>query len=80
MNLLDISDFHIQFERINPFTDGNGRVGRLIMAYQAIQNDIVPPLIENEQRDDYLNAINDKDDLCEFLHGGIANSLGLIGL
>jgi len=80
MSLLDISDFHIQFERIHPFADGNGRVGRLIMAYQAIQNDIVPPLIENEHRDDYLKAINDKDELCEFLDGGIANSLGLIGL
>ena len=48
MSLLDISDFHILFERIHPFADGNGRVGRLIMAYQAIQNNIVPPLIENE--------------------------------
>ena len=80
MSLLDISDFHIQFERIHPFADGNGRVGRLIMAYQAIQNDIVPPLIENEHRDDYLKAINDKDELCKFLDGGIVNSLGLIGL
>jgi Fic family protein len=44
MNLLDISDFHIQFERIHPFADGNGRVGRLIMAYQAIQNNIIPTL------------------------------------
>ena len=40
------------------------------MAYQAIQNDIIPPLIENERRDDYLNAINDRDDFCEFLDGG----------
>jgi Fic family protein len=80
MSLLNISDFHIQFERIHPFADGNGRVGRLIMAYQAIQNDIVPPLIENEHRDDYLKAINDKDELCEFLDGGIVNSLELIGL
>ncbi len=70
MSLLDISDFHIQFERIHPFADGNGRVGRLIMAYQAIQNNIVPPLIENERR----------DDLCEFLGGGIVNSLELIGV
>jgi Fic family protein len=70
MNLLDISDFHIQFERIHPFADGNGRVGRLIMAYQAIQNNIIPPLIENEHR----------DDLCKFLDESIENSLKLIGL
>jgi Fic family protein len=80
MSLLNISDFHIQFERIHPFADGNGRVGRLIMAYQAIQNNIVPPLIENEHRDDYLKAINDKDDLCVFLDESIKKSLELIEL
>jgi len=80
MSLLDISDFHIQFERIHPFADGNGRVGRLLMAYQAIQNNIIPPLIENEHRDDYLKAINDKDDLCIFLNESIKNSLDLIDL
>jgi len=78
MSLLDISDFHILFERIHPFADGNGRVGRLIMAYQAIQNNIVPPLIENEHRDEYLKAINDKNNLCEFLDESIGNSLKLI--
>ena len=50
------------------------------MAYQAIQNNIVPPLIENEHRDDYLKAINDKDNLCEFLNESIENSLKLIDL
>ncbi len=80
MDLLAISEFHILFEKIHPFADGNGRVGRLIMAYQAIQNNIVPPLIENEHRDKYLKAINDKDDLCEFLNKGIFKSLALIDL
>jgi Fic family protein len=80
MNLLDISDFHIQFEKIHPFADGNGRVGRLIMAYQAIQNNIIPPLIENEYRDNYLTAINDKDNLYKFLDESITNSLKLINL
>jgi len=80
MGLLDISDFHIQFERIHPFADGNGRAGRLLMAYQAIQNNIIPPLIENEHRDDYLKAINDKDNLYKFLNESIRNSLELIDL
>ena len=80
MSLLDISDFHIQFERIHPFADGNGRVGRLLMAYQAIQNNIVPPLIKNEHRDDYLKAINDKENLCLFLDESIQKSLELIDL
>lgn len=80
MDLLNISEFHILFERIHPFADGNGRIGRLIMAYQAIQNNIVPPLIENEHRDDYLKAINNKDDLCKFLDKSITKSLKLIDL
>ena len=80
MSLLDISDFHILFERIHPFADGNGRVGRLIMAYQAIQNNIIPPLIKNDYRDDYLKAINNKDDLCEFLNKSVKKSLELIKL
>jgi len=79
MDLLEVSNFHIQFERIHPFADGNGRVGRLIMAYQAIQNNIIPPLIKNEHRDDYLKAIGSKDDLCLFLEKSITNSLKLIG-
>ena len=78
MSLLDISDFHIEFEKIHPFADGNGRVGRLLMAYQAIQNNIVPPLIVNEHRDEYLTAINDKADLVLFLDESIENSLRLI--
>ena len=40
MTLADISEFHILFERVHPFADGNGRVGRLIMTFQAIQNNI----------------------------------------
>lgn len=50
------------------------------MAYQAIQNNIVPPLIENEHRDGYLQAINDKDNLCKFLDESISKSLELIDL
>jgi Fic family protein len=78
MDLADMAEFHILFERIHPFADGNGRVGRLLMAYQAIQNNIVPPLIENESRDKYLKAINNKNDLLEFLEESINKSLGLI--
>ncbi len=80
MNLLDIAEFHILFERIHPFADGNGRIGRLIMAYQSIQNNIVPPLIKNEHRDKYLEALNDKEALYKFLNESIDQSLELIKL
>ena len=78
MSLLEIAEFHILFERVHPFADGNGRVGRLLMAYQAIQNDIIPPLIENEHRSEYLKTINDKNELEPFLEESIVKSLDLI--
>ena len=78
MSLEDIAEFHILFERVHPFADGNGRVGRLIMAFQAIQNNIVPPLIENEHRSEYLKAINDKDELLNFIDESIQNSIDLL--
>ncbi len=78
MSLKDISEFHILFERIHPFADGNGRVGRLLMAFQAIQNNIIPPLIENEHRNQYLKAINNKDELLVFIEKSIQNSINLL--
>ena len=78
MSLEDIAEFHILFERIHPFADGNGRIGRLLIAYQAIQNDIVPPLIRNEERREYLEALNDTDHLVKFLERGIGESMELI--
>ena len=80
MSLKDIAEFHILFERIHPFADGNGRVGRLLMAYQAIQNNMIPPLIENEHRGEYLEVINDSDKLIPFLEKSIQKSLNLIDL
>jgi len=78
LSLEKIAAFHILFKQIHPFADGNGRIGRLLMAYQAIQNSIIPPLIESERRDEYLTAINDKNDLSAFLEESIRISLRLI--
>ena len=80
MSLEDIAEFHILFERVHPFADGNGRVGRLLMAYQAIQNNMIPPLIENEHRGEYLEVINDSKKLTPFLEKSIQKSLNLIDL
>ena len=66
-NILDIADFHIKFEKIHPFCDGNGRIGRLLMAMQFIKNDMIPPLIEYSHRKEYLNSMFEKDKLATFL-------------
>lgn len=42
----DIVEFHVRFERIHPFQDGNGRIGRLIMFKECLKYDIVPFIIE----------------------------------
>ena len=44
----DILDFHVRFERIQPFQDGNGRVGRLLLFWQCLQNAHVPFIISEE--------------------------------
>ncbi len=78
INLEQIADFHIKFEQIHPFADGNGRIGRLLMAFQYIQNDFIPPLILNETRQEYLKALNNKSLLAEFLKQSSLESKKLI--
>ena len=43
----DIINFHVNFERIHPFQDGNGRIGRLIMFKECLKYNIVPFIIED---------------------------------
>lgn len=57
IELDDILNFHVQFERIHPFQDGNGRVGRLVMFWQCLQSGIVPFIITEELRLFYYRGI-----------------------
>ena len=52
-----ILDFHVGFERIHPFQDGNGRVGRLLMFWQCLQATIVPFIITEELRLFYYRGL-----------------------
>ena len=53
----DVLDFHVKFERIHPFQDGNGRVGRLLMFWQCLQSGIVPFIITEDLRFYYYRGI-----------------------
>lgn len=55
----DILDFHFHFERIHPFQDGNGRVGRLIMFKECLRNNIVPFIIMDELKMFYYRGLSE---------------------
>lgn len=55
----DILEFHVQFERIHPFQDGNGRVGRLIMFKECLKYHIVPFIIEDNLKMFYYRGLKE---------------------
>lgn len=48
---------HIEFERIHPFSDGNGRTGRILVNYELIKNGYAPAVILKENRKDYMDML-----------------------
>lgn len=64
ITLEDIIDFHYKFEKIHPFGDGNGRVGRMIMFKECLKNNIMPFIILDSDKPFYLRGLknyeNDK--------------------
>ena len=52
-------DFHVRFERIHPFQDGNGRVGRLILFKECLKYGIVPFIIEDDMKLFYYRGLKE---------------------
>ena len=59
VTLEDILAFHVRFERIHPFQDGNGRVGRLIMFKECLKHNIVPFIIEDSIKMFYYRGLQE---------------------
>ena len=57
-----ILDFHVRFEEIFPFEDGNGRVGRLILFKECLRHDIIPFIIDDKRRSRYLRGLKEWHD------------------
>ena len=60
-SLEDIIEFHVRFERIHPFQDGNGRVGRLILFKECLNHGIVPFIIEDNLKMFYYRGLSEWD-------------------
>lgn len=57
--LADLIDFHVRFERIHPFQDGNGRVGRLILFKECLKYGIVPFIVEEDLKLLYYHGLKE---------------------
>ena len=64
-----IAKYHIDFEKIHPFEDGNGRTGRLLINYELLKNDLPPVVIVKEDRVKYFEFLknNDSNGLAKWL-------------
>ena len=58
-NLATLALLHTRYEKIHPFQDGNGRTGRLILYREALKHNIIPPIIHDANRMEYVEGIKE---------------------
>lgn len=69
VNINTLAEYHWRFERIHPFQDGNGRVGRLLLFRECLRNDVMPFVIDNEHKMYYYRGLSDFKQTPGFLIG-----------
>lgn len=63
VNTEELASFHIKYERIHPFSDGNGRSGRVLLNLLALKNGMPPFVISKENRERYMDCLANCDAL-----------------
>jgi Fic family protein len=63
----NIVEYHYRFEKIHPFQDGNGRVGRLIMFRECLRNNIIPFIIDDNHKQYYYRGLKEFDNVRGYL-------------
>lgn len=63
----NIVEYYYYFEKIHPFQDGNGRVGRLILFRECLKNDIVPFIIDDNHKQFYYRGLREFKNVKEYL-------------
>ena len=80
----EVAAVHSEFEQIHPFSDGNGRIGRLIMAAMLLRADIAPAVIKKQKKHLYYKALQksqqkgDLEELTDFICDAILNGFEII--
>ena len=69
----DIIEFHVRFERIHPFGDGNGRVGRIIMFKECLKNNLMPFIVLDKDKPFYMRGLKEYKNDKMFLIDTIKN-------
>lgn len=73
ITLEDIIEFHVRFEKIHPFADGNGRVGRMIMFKECLKNNIMPFIVLDRDKAFYMRGLKEYNNDKMFLIDTIKN-------
>ena len=63
----NIVEYHYRFEKIHPFQDGNGRVGRLIMFRECLRNNIIPFIIDDDYKQFYYRGLKEFENIKGYL-------------
>lgn len=61
IGLKELAWFHLEYEKIHPFQDGNGRTGRLLLFKECLRNSIVPFIILDEDKAEYYHALQENN-------------------